>query len=50
MTSYAGAFPPLGSGLLPVSLRITVAGQWRLFTAFPADDPNWQTASTTLKY
>jgi len=34
--SYAGAFPPLGSGLLPVSLRITVAGQWRLLTAFPA--------------
>jgi len=26
---------PEGSGTMPTSLRITVAGQWRLLTAFP---------------
>ena len=35
--SYADAFPPfVAVALESASLRITVAGQWRIFTAFPA--------------
>src|SRR5215208_3125652 len=35
--AYADAFPPLEAVALElVSLRITVAGQWRIRTAFPA--------------